>query len=82
MFYYLITMPSDHLTFTNEPSQHNSSVSKDETLTYNERLVQGHVGNVSALHTAAQNGSTQDCPIILSSINVQHYFLLALSVLF
>lgn len=82
MFYYLITMPSDHLTFTNELYQHNSSVSKDETLTYNERLVQGHVGNVSALHTAGQNGNTQGCPTILSSINIQHHLLLALSVLF
>lgn len=82
MFYYLITMPSDHLTFTNKLYQHNSSVSKDETLTYNERLVQGHVGNVSALHTAGQNGSIHCCPTILSTINVPHHLLLALSVLF
>lgn len=82
MFYYLITMPSDHLTFTNELYHHNSSISKDETLTYNERLVQGHVGNVSALHTAGQNGSTQGCSIFLSSVNVQHHLPLALSVLF
>lgn len=82
MFCYLITMPSDHLTFTNELYQHNSSVSKDETLTYNERLVQGHVGNVSALHTAGKKGSTQGCPAILSSINIQHHLLLALSALF
>lgn len=82
MFCYLITMPSDHLTFTNELYQHNSSVSKDETLTYNGRLVQGHVGNVSALHTAGRNEGTQGCSTILSSVNAQHHLLLALSVLF
>lgn len=82
MFYYLITMPSEHLTHTNEPYHHNGPVSKDETLTWNKRLVQGHHGNDSALHTAVKNGNTQGSPTFLSRINILHYLPLALSVLF
>lgn len=82
MYFYLIAIPSEHLTLATEPYHRNSPVSKDETVMYNKRLLKGHHWNVSALHNMVQNGNTQGSPTVLSRVNILHYLPLALSLLF
>lgn len=62
MFYYLITITSDHLTLINESYHHNSTVSEHEVITYNTGFPPDHNGNVSTIRIAVQSGNTQGSP--------------------